>query len=214
MKKYKNHIFDLDGTLADSMGDWAETMIGMLREAEVEYPDDIINIITPLGDLGIAKYFIRLGVKSTEKELIDRMHGIALCKYRELIPPNEGAVEYVKALKAEGKRLFVLTASPHILTDPCLARYGIFELFDGVFTCDDFDFGKSKSSPDIYRELCERAGIEASETVFYDDNVGALRAGAEAGLFTVGVYDKSSANYTEEIKDVSNRYITSFKELL
>ena len=54
MKKYKNHIFDLDGTLADSMGDWAETMIGMLREAEVEYPDDIINIITPLGALGFA----------------------------------------------------------------------------------------------------------------------------------------------------------------
>lgn len=214
MKKYKNHIFDLDGTLADSMSDWAETMISMLREAEAEYPDDIINIITPLGDLDIAKYFIRLGVKSTEKELIDRMHCIALRKYRELIPPKDGAVEYVKALKSEGKRLFVLTASPHILTDPCLTRYGIFGLFDGIFTCGDFEFGKSKSSPDIYRELCDRVGIEASETVFYDDNAGALRAGAEAGIFTVGVYDKSSEIYTEEIKTISNRYISSFKELL
>lgn len=212
MRKYKNHIFDLDGTIADSMGEWAKTMLSIVDAAGVEYPADIIKIITPLGDVGIAKYFIGLGVKGTQEEIIERMHEIAIPKYRDFIEAKDGIRDYIKDLKARGCKLFVLTASPHILVDPCLRRYGIFQLFDGVYTCDDF--GKSKSNTEIYHDLCEKEGIKISETVFYDDNVIALKTGKTAGLTTVGVHDASSDDYTEEIMSCSDKYILSFKELM
>ncbi len=212
MKKYRNHIFDLDGTIADSMGHWAKTMISILEDAHISYPHDIIKRITPLGDMGIAKYFAELGVPGETDEIIERMHSIALYKYREIIQAKDGVVEYIKKLKKEGNRLFVLTASPHILVDPCLKRFGIYELFDGVFTTDDF--GKSKSDTKIYHDLCEKVGIDISETVFYDDNVIALKTGKQAGLFTVAVYDEASKDYTAEIKGFAEKYIESFFEMI
>lgn len=211
MKNFRNHIFDLDGTIADSMGHWAKTMLSIVDDAGVDYPEDIIKRITPLGDVGISKYFIELGVPGSAEEIIDRMHDVAIPKYRDIIPAKEGVCEYIKALKSRGCRLFVLTASPHILVDPCLMRLGIFELFDGIFTTDDF--GLSKSNPQIYHDLCTKARIDINETAFYDDNIIALKTGKEAGLFTVAVYDKASDEYISEIKVLAGEYIESFSEL-
>ncbi len=212
IKNFKNHIFDLDGIIANSMGHWAKTMLSIVDEAGVDYPADIIKQITPLGDKGIAKYFMDLGVKGTEESLIERMHEIAYPKYRDIIEAKAGAVDYIKALAAKGCKLFVLTSSPHLLLDPCLERYGIFELFDRAYSSDDL--GLSKSNPEIYKKLCRKEGIAINETVFYDDNVIALQKGKLAGLFTCGVYDDSSAEYTEKIKETADKFILSFEELL
>lgn len=212
MKSLKNHIFDLDGTIADSMGHWARTMTSILEDAHIPYPQDLIKRITPLGDRGIAKYYIELGLEGSMEEIIDRMHEIAIPKYRHIIPAKDGICDYVHALKGSGCRLFVLTASPHVLVNPCLERLGIFHLFDGIYTCDDL--GKSKSDMSIYHDLCRIENLDISETVFYDDNVIALKTGAAAGLRTVGVYDKASEDYEDEIKATTDRYISSFTELL
>ena len=212
IKNFKNHIFDLDGTIANSMGHWAKTMISIVDEAGVDYPKDIIKQITPLGDKGIAKYFIALGVEGTEESIIEKMHDIAFPKYRDIIEAKEGVVEYIKELHSRGCKLFVLTASPHLLLDPCLARYGIFELFERTYSSDDL--GLSKSNPEIYKRLCEREGINTKDTAFYDDNVIALESGKQAGLFTCGVYDDSSSEYTEKVKEIADRFIFSFGELI
>ncbi|MBR6603543.1 MAG: hypothetical protein IKK94_05965, partial [Clostridia bacterium] len=87
---FKNHIFDLDGTIANSMGHWARTMLSIVDDAKVSYPEDIIKQITPLGDRGIAKYFIALGVKGSEESIIERMHEIAYPKYRDIIEAKDG----------------------------------------------------------------------------------------------------------------------------
>ncbi|MBR3967936.1 MAG: HAD family phosphatase [Clostridia bacterium] len=209
---FKNHIFDLDGTIANSMGHWARTMLSIVDDAKVPYPEDIIKQITPLGDRGIAKYFIALGVKGSEESIIERMHEIAYPKYRDIIEAKDGVLEYIKALNKKGCKLFVLTASPHLLLDPCLERYGIFQMFERTYSCDDL--GLSKSNPEIYKKLCQREGIEIGETAFYDDNVIALENGKLAGLYTCGVYDASSDEYKEKIRETADKYITSFTELI
>ncbi len=58
MKKFSNHIFDLDGTVADSMGHWSNTISSIVEESGVLYPPGLIKIITPLGDAVIDKYFL------------------------------------------------------------------------------------------------------------------------------------------------------------
>ena len=70
--------------------------------------------------------------------------------YFHTIPPKQNVPEVLKALKAKGVSLNVLTASPHITLDACLKRLGLWELFDNIWSCGA-DFGTTKTNPDIYK---------------------------------------------------------------
>ncbi|MBR5527452.1 MAG: HAD family phosphatase [Clostridia bacterium] len=205
-------IFDLDGTLIDSMPEWAQSMIKILNEEKIEYPENIIDIITPLGNLGAADLFIEMGVKCSKEELLPRMRGYAYEAYAERIPLKSGVENYLKKLREEGHILAVLTASPHITTDVCLKRCGVYDLFEKVWSVEDF--GLVKADPQIYHKAAERLGADISEITFFDDNLIALTAAKEAGLMCVGVYDSSSDSNTEKIKSIADVYIDSFLQLV
>ncbi len=209
----KDLVFDFDGTLVDSMPTWGGKMLRILDEAGVSYPENIIELITPLGDLGAAHYFMEsLGVTESEETLLSKMDAYALPKYRDEIPEKESVGETLRVLKARGHRLFVLTASPHRMLDPCLARLGLASLFDGVFSCDDFS--TTKADPEIYDRLCERIGSAKENLVFFDDNLGACRTAVSAGVRTVGVHDLSGEKFTEELKALCGDYVRVFPEIL
>ena len=211
-KNRKAYLFDLDGTLADSMGQWAEKMLHILNEEKIEYPPDIIHRITPLGDEGTAALFAEMGVPGTKEDIISRMNAYAVPQYTYHISLKPGAADYLKKLKSEGAVLAVLTASPHCTTDICLKRNGVYDLFDKVWSVSDL--GMVKSQPEIYADAAERLGVSVSDMTFFDDNLTALTAAKKEGLVCVGVYDASGAQYEEEIRKVCDRYIRSFEELL
>ena len=119
--------------------------------------------------------------------------------------------EYLQKLKNEGKKLCVLTASPHIMTDTCLQRNGIFEWFDKVWSTDDFTYNKADVR--IYEEVCKKLQCQPKDVCFYDDNLTNIQTAKRAGLKTVGIFDKYSEQYTEEIKKSSDEYHYSFEEL-
>ena len=179
--KHNTYIFDFDGTLVDSMPFWSKKMIEILEDEKVDYPKDIIKIITPLGDLGTARYFReKLGVNKSVEELIERMNETGLPYYRDIIVTKPGVTEYLKFLKENGCSLNVLTASPHLMLDPCLKRNGIYDIFDNVWSCDDF--GTTKSDVNIYKMAVEKIGTTIEDTVFLDDNIGAVRTASMTGL--------------------------------
>ncbi len=210
----KYHIFDLDGTLADSMQQWAGKMINILEISGItEYPKDIIRIITPLGDRGTAEYFINeLGVKMSVDEIIAYMDKYALDEYTYRIPLKDGVKEYLEKLKANGEYLGVLTASPHRFLDVCLKRNGVFELFDDIWSIEDFGT-LTKNTVEIYDETAKRIGCKNSDIVFYDDNVVAVATAKKAGLAVIGVFDKASEQDADTIAATADKYIMSFKEL-
>ena len=98
------------------------------------------------------------------------------------------------------------------MLDVCLKRVGLYDLFDYVWSSDDF--GLKKSQPEIYLAAAERLGADISEITFFDDNITALKTAKRAGLRTVGVFDASSADCADEIKATADGYILSFGELL
>ena len=209
MEKHLAYIFDFDGTLVDSMSYWSQKMLEILNREQVTYPEDIIKIITPLGDIGTAKYFKDvLGVKLSIEQILKEMDECALPKYRDEIVLKEGVYDCLNMLKKVGVSLNVLTASPHKLLDPCLKRNGIYDLFDNIWSCDDFN--TTKSDVKIYKQVVDKIGVKADEAVFFDDNIKAVKTAAEAGLFTVGVYDESGEDFKEELKEVADLYIESF----
>ena len=210
--KNKTYLFDFDGTLVNSMPTFSSVMIRILDEYGIKYGDDIIKIITPLGYGGTAKYFRELGIDRTVEELVATMNEYARPDYENVIPAKEGVIETLREMKARGASLNVLTASPHMMLDPCLIRLGIYDLFDNVWSSDDF--GTTKSDPEIYKMAAARLGTGVGSVIFVDDNVNAVRTAKTAGALAYGIFDESSADSVEEMKEVSLRYLEKFEELL
>lgn len=206
------YLFDFDGTLVDSMPTFASLMLRILDENSIKYGDDIVKIITPLGYRGTAEYFITLGINESADALVEKMNAYAKEEYTYRIEAKDGVIKTLIELKERGAKLNVLTASPHDALDPCLKRIGIWDLFDNVWSCDDFC--TTKSNPEIYKAAAQRMGESVQNVIFVDDNVGAVKTAKLSGMTAYGIYDPSSDDYIDEMKAVCDRYIKSFSELL
>ena len=207
------YLFDFDGTLVDSMPTFVSAMLRILDENRIHYEDGIIKIITPLGLNGTAEYYInQLGVQMSKEQLISLMKEYMLDAYFHTIPAKKNVPEVLKALKAQGASLNVLTASPHITLDACLKRLGLWALFDNVWSCDDFD--TTKADPQIYVLAAKRLNRSVEEILFLDDNLNADMTAKAAGMRVCGVYDESSKDYVDQMKAATDLYIYDFNELL
>lgn len=210
--KNKTYLFDFDGTLVDSMPAFSSMVIRILEEYSIKYPKDIVKIVTPLGVVGTAEYFIKLGVNNTVSGVIKKMDEYSLYDYENTIPLKDNVKETLIALKNQGVSLNVLTASPHLNLDVCLKRLEVYDLFDNVWSCDDFN--TSKSNPEIYKMAAERLNKTVGDVIFVDDNVIAVKTAKQAGMISYGIYDDSSKDYIAEMQKIADKYIKNFKELL
>ena len=206
------YLFDFDGTLVDSMDTYASVMLSILDKNGIKYEKDIVKVITPLGYLGTANHFISMGVKASVLQLVCEMKSGMVYEYTYNVGEKPNVISTLLALKARGDSLNILTASPHEVLDPCLKRLGIFDIFDNVWSCDDFE--TTKANPEIYKMAAEKMGVAVGDAIFLDDNFNAVKTAKTAGMRVFGVYDKSSEEYTEEMKSISERYISDFSQLI
>ncbi|MBR3804596.1 MAG: HAD family hydrolase [Clostridia bacterium] len=210
--KPNTYLFDFDGTLVDSMPTFVSAMLKVLNDYNVPYGDDIVKIITPLGYKGSAEYFQTLGLKLSTEEIIALVSDFARREYKYNIQLKGGVYETLVALKNQGASLNVLTASPHDMLDPCLKRVGVYELFDNVWSCDDFS--TTKADPNIYKLSAEKIGKPVGDIIFLDDNYNACKTAKSSGMKVYGVFDSSSEDYVEEMKNLTDKYVFNFKELI
>ena len=212
MNNIKTYLFDFDGTLVDSMPTYVSAMLRILDENSISYDKDIVKIITPLGVIGTAEYFVKLGIDKPKEEIILLMKEYMAEAYFYHIPAKNNVIRVLKELKKKGCNLNVLTASPHITLDACLKRLGIYDLFTNVWSCDDFH--TTKADPDIYRMAAEQIGESIENILFLDDNFNADKTAKSAGMLVCGVYDDSSKDYVDDIKGITDYYIYDFEELI
>lgn len=206
---YSTYLFDFDGTLVNSMPTWSAGMLNILKKNNVTYPDDIIKTIVPLGNLGGVKYFRDvLKVNMSTERMLSMMDAYVFPKYRDEISLKDGVLEYLTMLKKNNCSLNVLTASPHKMLDPCLKRNGVYDLFDNVWSCEDFKL--TKADPEIYRQAAKVLNVGVDEVAFFDDNIGAIKTAAKAGMYTVAVYDKSGEGFKNELEEISDLYVDTF----
>lgn len=213
MKYFDTYLFDFDGTLVDSMPAYCGAMKRILDDYGISYGPDLIKIITPLGTIGTAKYYVeKMGVPDTEEKIIERMKEYLIDAYWYRIPAKNNVESTLKSLKEKGASLNVLTASPHVTLDACLKRLGLYDLFDNVWSCDDFF--TTKADPEIYRVAAEKMGTTVDKVLFLDDNFNADKTAKSADMPVCGVYDPSSDEYTEQIRALCDFYIDDFSQLL
>ena len=171
----KAAIFDLDGTLLDSMGVWDQVDIDFLNKRGIEVPPDYMTKVSAMQFRQIAEYTIaRFGLTDTPEELMQEWDDMASVAYSTTVEAKPGALDYLRDLKDSGVKLGVATSLPPRLREPALRHVGMFDLFNDIVSVDDAnDVGKDQ--PDVYLLAAKRLGAAPADcTVFEDLLVGQI----------------------------------------
>ncbi len=183
-------IFDMDGTLVDSMPAWRRLAPDFLLSQGIEPPQNLRKIMEPMTMLQSAEYFVSLGVKFSPSQIIQLENDHMAMQYRTTIELREGARPYLELLSDRGVRMCVATATDGALAQECLQRLGIRTYFSFILSCEDV--GAGKHSPLIFLEAARRLGASPAQCSVYEDAAFALSTAAKAGFDPIGVYDPAS----------------------
>lgn len=208
-------VFDLDGTLIDSMEIWREVDEDFFARRGMAVPEGYQERIAHLGFRECAALTVREYLPGeSEADIIAEWGELSLSKYSAADGAKyfkEGAVAFVRRLKARGMRLGVATASSPDYFMPILRAGGVADLFDAFSTVEEA--GKNKSFPDVFLLSARKLGLAPADCAVFEDNLTALRAAKSTGMFTVGVYDEASRGSRAEMEREADLFICSFEEL-
>ena len=185
----KGAIFDVDGTLLDSMGVWDTIGEDYLRSLGYEPREKLNEKFRTMSIREAAAYYIsEYGVALTVEEICRQVNGWIELFYREEAQLKPGAADFVKRLHESGVKLAIATATDDFLVEAALRRCGVLEYFSSLITCTHVNCGKDR--PEVYRAAMETLGSSREETVVLEDSLKALRTARDDGFLTVGVCDR------------------------
>jgi len=204
-------IFDLDGTLFDSMGVWADIDINFLENRGISVPGDYTDIVLSMSFSEAAAYTIeRFSLPDSIEDLLLQWNNMAIYAYENTVPMKPYAKEYILALYEQKIPLAIATSSTPELYVPALRRHGIYECFDVM--CNSREVGCGKSRPDIFQLTAKKLGLSPCDCVLFEDILPAIISAKSIGMTVYGVYDKSSDADWDKIKQLSDGVIFDFQK--
>lgn len=208
----KGAIFDVDGTLLDSMEIWEDVAIRYLKsigvEAEPDLPEVMFTMSLPEGAAYVKEHY-RL-TRETD-EIIQGVLDIIRKYYEETAPLKPGVTKILEELSRKRIPMTVATSNNKEEVEAAFKRLGIASYFSRIFTCEEVGAGKTR--PDIYMKAAEYMGTRPEETVIFEDVLHAIRTAKKAGFLAVGLYDEASKADQEEIKKEADWYAKSMEGL-
>ncbi len=213
MLDFEAAIFDLDGTLLDSMWVWEKIDIDFLDKRGFTVPVDYVTEITSKTFRETAEYTIDLfGLDETPEQIMSEWNQMAIDMYSNYVFLKPNAREYLLFLKEQGIKLGTATSLPGMLSEPALKNNGIYHLFDAFTTTDEVSRGKQH--PDIYLLAAEKLNVSPGSCIVFEDILLGIKGIIAAGMRPYGVYDEYSKHDQAEIQALSEAYIRDFGELL
>lgn len=200
-------IFDMDGTLVDSMVYWKDLYKEYLNTKGVLHvPDSIREKIKPMTMTESAALFIEeFEIEGTPEAIAEEMNALMDAHYYKDVPLKKGIKEYLKHLYDSSIQMCVASATAVPLVEACLTRLEVSEYFAFMISCETIGIGKSQ--PDIYYEAAKRFGTEPENIAVYEDALYAAQTAKRAGFYVIGVYDESAEKNFPELKKISDEII-------
>ncbi|WP_455538059.1 HAD family hydrolase [Terrisporobacter sp.] len=213
MFDFKCAVFDLDGTIIDSMDVWEKIDVGFFAKRNLNMPNDYMEKINNMSFEESAKYTIkRFNLNEGEIDLIEEWNEMAVYEYTHNIKLKPNVKAYLEKLKENNIKIALATASPKELYEPVLKNNKIFDYFDAFTSLEEVK--KNKSYPDIYLLAAKKLKVNPRDCVGFEDILVGIKNMKKINFKVVGVYDKHSSNEIEDIKKNCDKFIYDFKELL
>ena len=208
--KISGAIFDMDGTLTDSMFIWMELGKRFLISCGATPSEDLWEHQKVLTLFETAEYFrTEYGVNMTDEEMYGHMDSLLWPMYHDEVSPKEGIFLLLDRLKERGVKMAVASATDRHLVEMVLEKNGLLPYFSGVFTCSGV--GAGKDEPVIYEAALECLGTSKEETIVFEDALFALKTAKNAGFLVAGVYDEFQ-DRQDEMEALSDVYITDYRK--
>ena len=203
-------IFDLDGTLLNSLGAWEHSGSNFVRTQGFEPPASLDEELVSLSLLDGAKLIKeRYQLSQSPEEILTLTLRPIRQHYFDDILPFPGVPETLARLKAQGVKMAVATASDRELAEVALRRLGLRDYFEFIITCDEVGVGKS--SPKVYEEALRRLGTPKARTLVAEDALHALQTAHKAGFPTAAIEEVHSATQRAAKTQVATYYVLSYQ---
>lgn len=213
MNTMRAAIFDLDGTLVDSMWVWERIDEEYLKERGHAVPTNIKDKITHLSFEETALYFKKtFNLEDSLETIINDWHNMAYIHYSENVTLKEGALDFLIKLKSSGIKIGLATSNSVPLLEATLKNNNIYSYFDSITTTSEVSRGKD--NPDIYLLAAKRLGVDPSHCVVFEDIVPAIIGAKAASMKTVAVYDKASEHDKDKLIKLADKYIVNYNEII
>ncbi len=201
--KISGAIFDMDGTLTDSMPVWRTIGSTYLKRRGVTPKEDIDRRFCSMGVFEAVRIFRNeYGLTESENRLCDDITDMIYDIYANDVMPKNGAVQILRELWEKKIPVCVATATDRPMAEAVLSRCGMLKYIMKIFTCREVGVGKR--SPDIYLQAAKAMGTRPRRTAVFEDATHAAETAKKAGFFVVGLYDESSACNFEETKKIAD----------
>ncbi len=212
LKNVKAALFDMDGTLIDSMWVWREIDKEYLGRYGLEIPLDFQTKISGMSFLETAICFKEtFSIPDTTQEMMDTWNAMAVEKYRSRVPLKPGAAAFLEYLKKTDRKIAICTSNSKYLTEVVLHALGIEHMFDAVLTADEQLRGKP--APDIYLRACERLDAQAERCLVFEDIYMGVLAGKRAHMPVCAIRDGFSTEEWADMQEAADYMINDFTEL-
>lgn len=212
-KRFDAVIFDLDGTLVDSMWVWEKIDEDFLRKRNIEKPNDMDKALEGKSFTETAVYFKeRFKLEMSVEEIKREWNEMAWLFYTKEVPLKKGVKKFLEVLRKQNIKIGIATSNSIELVNAVLKALEIEAYFDQIRT--SCEVGRGKPFPDIYLKVAEDLGVEPDRCLVFEDIPNGVRAGKNAGMTAWGIRDRQDEMLWKEVMAVADFFVVDYDEAM
>ncbi|MEF9941065.1 MAG: HAD family phosphatase [Lachnospiraceae bacterium] len=206
-------IFDLDGTLVDSMWIWTDVDEVYLEKYHLTRPDNFQTSMEGMSYSETAQYFVDTfpTLNQTVEQIQKEWHEMTFLRYTTEVTLKQGVSEFIQQLRANGIKCGIATSNSRELVEATVAALGIQHFFDSIRTACEVSAGKP--APDVYLKVAEDLHVPSERCLVFEDIPNGIRAGKNAGMRVCAVDDAFSKSMEQQKRELSDYYIYNYENL-